>query len=117
MCLKEMGKKRKCRSLFAGIPCAVVGIESFTIGDYHADIDNPEAYRVISVGMNQRMSMLFSLNTHPFFVRMESLLPAVIFVTRMMKETERKIVPLKGRYGLAPTVSSRIQVAVFAFGI
>ncbi|MDT8411841.1 MAG: translational GTPase TypA [Vicingaceae bacterium] len=60
-----MGKVRvqKARS---GDICAIVGIEDFEIGDTIADLTNPEELTRIAID-EPTMSMLFTINTSPFF--------------------------------------------------
>lgn len=60
-----MGKARvqKARS---GDICAIVGIEDFEIGDTIADLNNPEELARIAID-EPTMSMLFTINTSPFF--------------------------------------------------
>ena len=60
-----MGKK-KVTEVIAGDICAVVGLESFNIGDTLTDVEFPEALPNISVD-EPTMSMLFSINNSPFF--------------------------------------------------
>ena len=60
-----MGHK-KVRSVDAGDICAIVGLESFEIGDTVCDTDNPEPLPPIDID-EPTMSMLFSINDSPFF--------------------------------------------------
>lgn len=60
-----MGHK-KVRSVDAGDICAIVGLESFEIGDTVCDADNPEPLPPIDID-EPTMSMLFSINNSPFF--------------------------------------------------
>ncbi|HQL26581.1 MAG TPA: translational GTPase TypA [Bacteroidaceae bacterium] len=60
-----MGHK-KVRSVDAGDICAIVGLESFEIGDTVCDADNPEPLPPIDID-EPTMSMLFSINDSPFF--------------------------------------------------
>ncbi len=46
--------------------CALIGLESFDIGDTVADLENPEALDPISID-EPTMSMLFTINNSPFF--------------------------------------------------
>jgi len=59
--VKEKVKEAKCGDI-----CALVGIEGFDIGDTIADLENPEALPRIKVD-EPTMSMLFTINTSPFF--------------------------------------------------
>jgi GTP-binding protein len=84
-----MGKK-KASEVKAGDICAVVGLEDFTIGDTIADIENPEGLPVISVD-EPTMSMLFSINTSPFFGRDGKFVTSRHLRDRLMKETEKNL--------------------------
>jgi GTP-binding protein len=52
----------------AGEICAILGMEDFDIGDTIADFDMPESLPPIKVD-EPTMSMLFTINTSPFFGR------------------------------------------------
>jgi GTP-binding protein len=84
-----MGKK-KVTEVFAGDICAVVGLESFNIGDTIADVDNPEALPVISVD-EPTMSMLFGINNSPFFGKEGKFVTSRHLRDRLMKETEKNL--------------------------
>jgi GTP-binding protein len=84
-----MGKK-KVQEVSAGDICAVVGLESFNIGDTIADIDHPEALPVISVD-EPTMHMLFSINNSPFFGRDGKFVTSRHLRDRLMKETEKNL--------------------------
>jgi GTP-binding protein len=84
-----MGKK-KVQEVSAGDICAVVGLESFNIGDTIADIDNPEALPVISVD-EPTMHMLFGINNSPFFGRDGKFVTSRHLRDRLMKETEKNL--------------------------
>ena len=84
-----MGKK-KVTEVFAGDICAIVGLESFNIGDTISDIDNPEALPVISVD-EPTMSMLFGINNSPFFGKEGKFVTSRHLRDRLMKETEKNL--------------------------
>ena len=84
-----MGKK-KVQQVFAGDICAVVGLETFNIGDTIADVDNPEALPVISVD-EPTMSMLFGINNSPFFGKEGKFVTSRHLRDRLMKETEKNL--------------------------
>ena len=86
---ESLGKK-KVTEVVAGDICAVVGIEDFTIGDTIADIDNPEALPIISVD-EPTMSMMFSINTSPFFGKDGKFVTSRHLRDRLMKETEKNL--------------------------
>ena len=84
-----MGKK-KVTEVFTGDICAIVGLETFNIGDTIADIDNPEALPVISVD-EPTMSMLFGINNSPFFGKEGKFVTSRHLRDRLMKETEKNL--------------------------
>jgi len=84
-----MGKK-KVTEVPAGDLCAVVGLEDFNIGDTIADAETPEALPVISVD-EPTMSMLFSINTSPFFGKDGKFVTSRHLRDRLMKETEKNL--------------------------
>ena len=84
-----MGKK-KVTKVPAGDLCAVVGLEDFNIGDTIADVETPEALPVISVD-EPTMSMLFSINTSPFFGKDGKFVTSRHLRDRLMKETEKNL--------------------------
>ncbi len=84
-----MGKK-KVEQVVAGDICAIVGLESFNIGDTIADIDNPEALPNISVD-EPTMSMLFGINNSPFFGKEGKFVTSRHLRDRLMKETEKNL--------------------------
>jgi len=59
--VKEKVTEAKCGDI-----CALIGIEGFDIGDTVADLEQPEALPRIKVD-EPTMSMLFTINTSPFF--------------------------------------------------
>jgi GTP-binding protein len=82
--------KRKVTEVVTGDLCAVVGLESFNIGDTIADIDTPEALPVISVD-EPTMSMTFSINNSPFFGKDGKFVTSRHLRDRLMKETEKNL--------------------------
>jgi GTP-binding protein len=58
--------KTKVKEARCGDICALIGIEGFDIGDTIADLEQPEALPRIKVD-EPTMSMLFTINTSPFF--------------------------------------------------
>ncbi|HVM87499.1 MAG TPA: translational GTPase TypA [Puia sp.] len=82
--------KAKATEVNAGDICAVVGLEDFNIGDTIADAENPEALPVISVD-EPTMSMLFSINTSPFFGKDGKFVTSRQLRDRLMKETEKNL--------------------------
>ena len=84
-----MGKK-KVTEVEAGDICAIVGLETFNIGDTIADVENPEALPVISVD-EPTMSMLFGINNSPFFGKEGKFVTSRHLRDRLIKETEKNL--------------------------
>ena len=84
-----LGKKRvsKVRS---GDLCAVIGLEDFEIGDTIADLENPEPITRIEVD-EPTMSMLFTINTSPFFGKEGKFVTSRHLRDRLFKETEKNL--------------------------
>ncbi len=61
-----LGKEKMKEVVYPGEICAIFGLEDFEIGDTVADIENPEPLKPIKVD-EPTMSMLFTINTSPFF--------------------------------------------------
>ena len=61
-----LGKEKMKEVVYPGESCAIFGLEDFEIGDTVADIENPEPLKPIKVD-EPTMSMLFTINTSPFF--------------------------------------------------
>ena len=61
-----LGKEKMKDVVYPGEICAIFGLEDFEIGDTVADIENPEPLKPIKVD-EPTMSMLFTINTSPFF--------------------------------------------------
>lgn len=82
--------KRKVTEVVTGDLCAVVGLETFNIGDTIADIDTPEGLPVISVD-EPTMSMTFSINNSPFFGKDGKFVTSRHLRDRLMKEIEKNL--------------------------
>jgi len=82
--------KRRAEEVVAGDLCAVVGLEDFNIGDTICDIEVPEALPVIAVD-EPTMSMLFSINTSPFFGKEGKFVTSRHLRDRLFKETEKNL--------------------------
>ena len=82
--------KRKVTEVVTGDLCAVVGLETFNIGDTIADIETPEGLPVISVD-EPTMSMTFSINNSPFFGKDGKFVTSRHLRDRLMKETEKNL--------------------------
>ncbi|MDR2123334.1 MAG: translational GTPase TypA [Flavobacteriaceae bacterium] len=100
---QEEGKNRKVRirelqvfeglgrksveSVRSGDLCAIIGVDTFEIGDTISDLTNPEALPRIDID-EPTMSMLFTINTSPFFGKEGKYVTSRHLRDRLMKETE-----------------------------
>ncbi|PDH45270.1 MAG: translational GTPase TypA [Rhodothermaeota bacterium MED-G18] len=84
-----LGRKKVDR-IDAGDICAVVGLESFEIGDTIADFENPEALPTIAID-EPTMSMLFTINNSPFFGKEGKFVTSRHIKDRLHKELERNL--------------------------
>ncbi|SDZ77674.1 GTP-binding protein [Arachidicoccus rhizosphaerae] len=82
--------KRRATEVMAGDLCAVVGLEDFNIGDTICDSEVPEALPVIAVD-EPTMSMMFSINTSPFFGKEGKFVTSRHLRDRLFKETEKNL--------------------------
>jgi len=85
-----LGKEKTKQEVVAGEICAVFGLENFDIGDTIADIENPEALVRISVD-EPTMSMLFTINTSPFFGQEGIYVTSRHLRERLFRETEKNL--------------------------
>jgi len=82
--------KKKVDEVNSGEICALVGIEGFDIGDTVTDLENPEALPTIDVD-EPTMSMLFTINTSPFFGRDGKFVTSRHLKDRLDKELEKNL--------------------------
>ena len=82
--------RKKVERIEAGDICAVVGLESFEIGDTIADFENPEALPTITID-EPTMSMLFTINNSPFFGKEGKFVTSRHIKDRLHKELERNL--------------------------
>ncbi len=82
--------KAKTERVEAGDICAVVGLESFEIGDTIADFEAPEAMPPMQID-EPTMSMVFTINNSPFFGREGQFVTSRHLRDRLMKETEKNL--------------------------
>lgn len=80
----------KVSEVHAGDICAIVGLESFDIGDTVADIDNPEALTSIAID-EPTMSMLFTINDSPFFGKDGKFVTSRHIKDRLNRELEKNL--------------------------
>src|SRR5258707_15524227 len=83
-------EKKKMEEVKAGEICALVGLEGFEIGDTVADIDKPEALKSIAID-EPTMSMLFTINTSPFYGKEGKFVTSRNLRDRLYKETEKNL--------------------------
>lgn len=82
--------KRKVQDVVAGDICAVVGLEGFNIGDTISDMETQEALPAIKVD-EPTMSMMFGINTSPFFGRDGKFVTSRHLRDRLISETEKNL--------------------------
>jgi GTP-binding protein len=85
-----LGKERIKYEISAGEICALLGPENFDIGDTIADFDIPEGLVPISVD-EPTMSMLFTINTSPFFGQDGKFVTSRHLRDRLFQETEKNL--------------------------
>ncbi|MBP6572834.1 MAG: translational GTPase TypA [Flavobacteriales bacterium] len=91
MVFEGLGKEKvKDRELYSGELCAIMGLEGFDIGDTVADFDNPEGLPGFKVD-EPTMSMLFTINTSPFFGREGEYVTSRHLRDRLFKEIEKNL--------------------------
>ncbi|MGS2740561.1 translational GTPase TypA [Sinomicrobium sp. M5D2P17] len=82
--------RKKVSEVHAGDICAIVGLESFDIGDTVADAENPEALASIAID-EPTMSMLFTINDSPFFGKEGKYVTSRHIKDRLNKELEKNL--------------------------
>ena len=92
--------KKKVEEVKAGEICALVGIEGFEIGDTIADLENPEALKSIAID-EPTMSMLFTINTSPFYGKEGKYVTSRHIKERLDKELEKNLAMRLGETGSA----------------
>ncbi len=84
-----LGKVKESEARCGDI-CALIGIEGFDIGDTIADLENPEALPRIKVD-EPTMSMLFTINTSPFFGKEGKYVTSRHLRDRLYQELEKNL--------------------------
>ncbi len=84
-----MGRKR-AEEVSSGDICALIGLESFEIGDSVCDFENPEALPTIAVD-EPTMSMLFAINDSPFYGQDGKFVTSRHIQERLDKELEKNL--------------------------
>ena len=82
--------RRKVDQVEAGDICAIIGLESFNIGDTIADAFEPEALPTIDID-EPTMSMLFTINDSPFFGKDGKFVTSRHIKERLEKELEHNL--------------------------
>ena len=82
--------REKADNIRSGDICAIIGLEDFEIGDTVAALENPEPLPRISVD-EPTMSMLFTINTSPFFGKEGQYVTSRHLRDRLYKETEKNL--------------------------
>jgi GTP-binding protein len=82
--------KKKVATVEAGDIVAVTGIEGFEIGDTLSDFEKPEALPAINID-EPTMSMLFTINTSPFFGKEGKYVTSRHLRDRLWKELEKNL--------------------------
>ncbi len=82
--------KKKVKKVVNGDICAIVGMEGFEIGDTIADLENPIPLPRIKID-DPTMSMLFTINTSPFFGKDGKYVTSRHLRDRLFKETEKNL--------------------------
>jgi len=86
-----LGKEKvKREKILAGEICAVLGPDNFDIGDTFADFEEPEGLKFIKVD-EPTMSMLFTINTSPFFGKEGKFVTSRHLRDRLFKEVEKNL--------------------------
>ncbi len=85
-----LGKEKTKKEVRSGEIVAIMGLESFDIGDTVADFEEPEPLKPISVD-EPTMSMLFTINNSPFFGKEGKYVTSRHLRDRLFKETEKNL--------------------------
>ncbi len=85
-----LGKEKVKTPVASGEIVAIMGLDDFEIGDTVADFDNPEGLVPIKVD-EPTMSMIFSINTSPFFGKEGKFVTSRHLRDRLYKETEKNL--------------------------
>lgn len=85
-----LGKEKTKTDVYPGEICALLGIDDFEIGDTIADFEEPEALKPLSID-EPTMSMLFTINTSPFFGKEGRFVTSRHLRERLFKEIEKNL--------------------------
>ncbi|MBK7944992.1 MAG: translational GTPase TypA [Flavobacteriales bacterium] len=90
MVFEGLGKEKVKTEVGSGEIVAVMGLESFDIGDTIADAENPEGLAKFKVD-EPTMSMLFTINNSPFFGKEGQFVTSRHVRDRLFKEIEKNL--------------------------
>jgi len=82
--------RTKTNEVKSGDICALVGIEGFEIGDSVCDLQNPEPLTPIAID-EPTMSMVFTINTSPFFGKEGKFVTSRHIHDRLVKELDKNL--------------------------
>ncbi len=82
--------RKKVESVDAGDIAALTGIEGFDIGDTISDFETPEGLPAINID-EPTMSMLFTINTSPFFGKEGKFVTSRHLRDRLFRELEKNL--------------------------
>jgi GTP-binding protein len=82
--------RKKVDSVASGDICAIIGIESFEIGETIADVNCPEPLPTIAID-EPTMSMLFTINNSPFFGKDGKYVTSRHVFERLERELDRNL--------------------------
>ncbi len=82
--------RKKVSEVTSGEICAIVGLENFEITDTVADFENPQGLKTIPID-EPTMSMLFTINTSPFYGKDGRFVTSRNLRDRLYKETEKNL--------------------------
>lgn len=85
-----LGKEKMKEVVYPGEICAIFGLEDFDIGDTVADVENPEPLKPIKID-EPTMSMLFTINTSPFFGKEGKFVTSRHLRDRLFLELEKNL--------------------------
>ena len=82
--------RSKMEEVASGDICALVGIEGFDIGDSITDLENPQPLDPIAID-EPIMSMMFTINTSPFFGKDGKYVTSRHIYDRLMHELDKNL--------------------------
>jgi len=82
--------KKKVQDVQAGDICAIVGFDSFQIGDTFVDLENPEPLERLAID-EPTLNMTFGINNSPFFGKDGKYVTSNHLKERLEKELEKNL--------------------------